>query len=318
MEKDNLDLADRRILTELDLNCRQPATIIARKLRMNKNTVNFRIQRLEKTGIIKHYYTVIDSAALGYTTYRIMLRLQYATPLVEKKILGYICSFPEAWWVGKSHGTWDVGILIWAKTSDQLVLFWNKLNERFKEHIAEYYTTIYVKLWQFPIPFLKEKPEQHITTGDAPLQHIDEEDQKLLTYLSTRARDSVLAIAQGTGLTPTQVTYRMKQLQKQHIIKAYKAAADFNKLGFAYKKSYFILKSNERLAEMKEYAKRLPQTIYLDENIGIDFEPNFLVRSDQEFAEIIDSIKTRFGNAIRSHDVITYTNIVKIAYVPSW
>jgi len=57
---ENLDLKDRKILYYLDINSRQSNSDIAKKVGLSKEVVNYRIKRLEKEGIIKGYYTVLD------------------------------------------------------------------------------------------------------------------------------------------------------------------------------------------------------------------------------------------------------------------
>src|SRR3989338_4618506 len=66
-----LDLKDRKLLYELDKNCRQSNSEIGKKIRLNKNTVNYNIKRFEQEGAILGYYTVIDNSKLGYFSFRI-------------------------------------------------------------------------------------------------------------------------------------------------------------------------------------------------------------------------------------------------------
>ena len=56
-----LDLKDRKILYELDLDARQPLTQIGKKVGLSKDVVSYRMKKLQDEGIIKNYYTVIDA-----------------------------------------------------------------------------------------------------------------------------------------------------------------------------------------------------------------------------------------------------------------
>ena len=67
-----LDLKDRKILYELDSNARQSNSGIAKKVGLNKNTVNYKINRMTEEGIITGYYTVVDSSRLGYFSIRVL------------------------------------------------------------------------------------------------------------------------------------------------------------------------------------------------------------------------------------------------------
>ena len=71
-----LDLKDRKILYELDLNCRQSNTQIGKKVGLKKDVVSYRINNMEKEGIIKDYWTVIDTFKLGYNVFRVYLIFQ--------------------------------------------------------------------------------------------------------------------------------------------------------------------------------------------------------------------------------------------------
>ena len=49
MEK--IDLKDRKILYQLDLNCRQSNTQIGKKVGLSKQVVDYRIKQMEENGI---------------------------------------------------------------------------------------------------------------------------------------------------------------------------------------------------------------------------------------------------------------------------
>ena len=52
-----IDLKDRKILYELDLNCRQSNTRIGKKVGLKRDIVSYRIKRLQKQGVIKNVST---------------------------------------------------------------------------------------------------------------------------------------------------------------------------------------------------------------------------------------------------------------------
>jgi len=65
-----LGLKDRKILYELDLNSRQSFQKIGKKVRLSKESVFYRIKKLEEEGIIQRYSTMVDVGKLGYTNFR--------------------------------------------------------------------------------------------------------------------------------------------------------------------------------------------------------------------------------------------------------
>ena len=82
-----LDLKDRKILYELDVNARQSASGIGKKVGLIKQVVTYRINKLLDIGIIQKFYTILDTSKLGLTTYKIFLRLQKTNVTKQNDIL---------------------------------------------------------------------------------------------------------------------------------------------------------------------------------------------------------------------------------------
>ena len=74
MEKIALDLTDRKILAELDKNCRIHNSILAKKVNKSREAVKYRIQQLQNKGIIQNFITSIDPNKLGYYMFKIYLK----------------------------------------------------------------------------------------------------------------------------------------------------------------------------------------------------------------------------------------------------
>ena len=83
----NIDLKDRKILYNLDLDSRQSLTQIGKNVNLPKNVVLYRINKLIKRGIIKNFYTVIDLHKLGYNILRFYFNYQYTMNLPEHRTI---------------------------------------------------------------------------------------------------------------------------------------------------------------------------------------------------------------------------------------
>jgi len=86
---EKLDLKDRKILHQLDLNCRQSNTQIGKKIGLKKDVVGYRIKRMEEGGVIKGYWTNIDSYKFGYEVYRYYIVFQNGYMGFEKQMIDY-------------------------------------------------------------------------------------------------------------------------------------------------------------------------------------------------------------------------------------
>lgn len=312
---------DWQILAELDNDARQSSSKIAKKLRVNKNVVNYRIKNLECKGIIRGYYTVIDSYRLGYSSYRIYLKLQNASPEKEKEIMDYLVALPDTWWIGTIKGKYNIGALVWVKTQEQFVKVWLKLNEKFRPYIEEYVVVTYHRLEHYRLPFtkkyLKEKAKIEII-GGAEIVRTDDTDKAILRLISANARISLLELSKKLKLTPAAIQYRVKQLVKKKVILGYRAIIDQNKLGYTLYKMNFNLNNMQAYGKMGKFAQQHEDIFYLDKSVGYaDIEIEIYTKSSQRFYEIMDEIRTKFADAIKDYDFFIFSEITKLAYMPN-
>ena len=66
---DILSIKDRKILRELFDNARTPYSIIAKRVGLSKEVVNYRVKKLIERGILIRFNTVIDVNRLGWQVY---------------------------------------------------------------------------------------------------------------------------------------------------------------------------------------------------------------------------------------------------------
>ena len=115
MHKIKLDLKDKKILYQLDLDARQSNTKVAKKVGLSKEVVNYRINKLEKEGVIKSYYTIIDISKLGYFSFRVYIKLLDATPEKEKELIDFLVQEKRSFFVAETDGPFDIVSGIWVK-----------------------------------------------------------------------------------------------------------------------------------------------------------------------------------------------------------
>jgi len=80
-----LDILDRKILAQLDLDSRQSAQEMARKIRSNKDTVNYRMKRLVDEGIITKWLARVETAKFGFNNIKVYIRFQDTDEEKEKE-----------------------------------------------------------------------------------------------------------------------------------------------------------------------------------------------------------------------------------------
>ena len=110
-----LDVKDRKILSELDLNAREFVSNVARKVGLSKEVVNYRIKRLQSVGVIQGFSAIVNPSKAGYQVYRLFLKYQNVSPEKEVELLEYLRQHPNIGWVTIYGGLYDLAILFWAK-----------------------------------------------------------------------------------------------------------------------------------------------------------------------------------------------------------
>src|SRR3989338_5977250 len=132
-----LDEKDKKILYQLDVNSRQPVSVIARKTKLTKDVVNYRIKKLLEEGVIMKFLAVFDTSKLGYTLYKIFLRLQNANKKKEEEIIDYLKNHSNVQCVVSTDGMFDILFNVFVKDTIELNNILNDFQSRYGSFIAE-------------------------------------------------------------------------------------------------------------------------------------------------------------------------------------
>ncbi len=313
------DLIDKKILYELDFNARIPISKLARKLRISRQVATYRIQNLEKQGIIEGYYALIDNAKLGLIYCRLFLKIQNLQKLDE--IIAYCKQNQSIAFLGILDGNWNLGIGLWIKNILEFEEFLKKFVYKFSNYILEKDISIATELMWFRQDYLLNKKDitKIITGGKTKEIKTDEIDKQLLSLLTNNARISVLDLSKKLNITPRAVAYRIKQLEKKNIILAYRTKIDYKKLGYFNHKIFFYFKKLDKNIEEQFifYLNQLPNCIYVTKTIGTaDIECEILAKTREEIFTIMQKIIQKFGKLIKSYDQLVIYKELIIRSIP--
>jgi Lrp/AsnC family transcriptional regulator for asnA, asnC and gidA len=133
VETDELDF---QILELLAKDARIKTLEIARKLKSTVDTINSRIKRLTKIGVIQGFRVSIDHSKLGYQFYKVNLNLNDYND--RRRMLSYILYNPHLVMVDKSIGYYDLELDFWVKNLDQFRQIMEDLTVKFPGCIRYY------------------------------------------------------------------------------------------------------------------------------------------------------------------------------------
>lgn len=314
----NIDLKDRKILYQLDLNSRQSNAEIAKKVRLSKDAVGYRIKKLEEKEIIRGYRAVIDSSRLGYLFYRVFFNLIDIQPNKLNMLIKFLEKQKNVWWIAKMDGAWNFAFAIWVKTNKEFQEFYNKLCLKFRENIKERLICPMISYKNLSKRYLLEgKKEIKITSvGDGNKQEFDKSDLKVLEFLAENARIPLIDMAHELKLDCMTIYHRIKKLEKKEIIQGYKADIDVGKLGRDFYSVKINLRDFSRIKEVKSSLEIIPEVTATTEAIGsYDVEFDLEVEDSEQYFKILEDIKTKF-DFIREIIYFRVLKNYKILYMP--
>lgn len=318
-----LDLKDRKILYQLDINARQTDSQIAKKVGLSRDSVRYRINKLIEKKYIKNFITLLNTMKLGYDWYRTFFKFQNLTLEKETEIIEWLKQ--KTSWVVKVEGKWDMNTGTFTKNIYEFQEILTEFIELFNKYVEKYEISIVTRMWHHHRSYLNKKekspsPELMGFSGtDYKTEAIDETDYKVLQVLLKNARMNVVDIAAKIGATEMIVKYRIKKLIENGIILGFRALLDIEKLGYAYFKLHIRLKDFTKKEKEKicHYLQGHSNIVHTTELIGgADIETEFQVKDIKTFYEEISKIRDTFGSIIRDYEFMQYTKEYKFTYLP--
>jgi len=321
MEK--IDLKDRKILYELDLNSRQSFRSIGRKVGLSKDVVASRVKKLIDGSIIKSFYTVIDYSKLGYFSFRIYLVFRQTTQEIEKEIIDYFVKDKLVFWVCKAQGPIDLEVAVWIKDIKDFDKFWERTLQKYWRYFSDQIFSAYLQFSNYKSSYLlgedckKEDRLKFDVIGLSREVKIDEFDFKILKFLAYNSRIKSSEIANRLGLNSITVSNRIKNLIKLDVIKGYRISIDFLKLGYKLYKVDIALIDYMKRQKLIDYLKLNPNLFVLTKTAGYaDLEFDFVVEDITQLLHIMEDVKKKLPDTIKSYKYFFQPEIHKLVYIP--
>lgn len=226
-----LDTKDERILNELDKDATIPVSSLADNVGVSRQTARYRLDTLSEQNTIYDVHTMVDPGRLGYSSYRIHIRLQNVDEADYYAFAKELFEEHPAFWVAYVSGSFDIIVDIFARTA-------NRFEERLQhivsdnEDIIQSYETMVVyemNLYDYGY-FLNTDTENDVVTmhRNEDAVEIDDLDHELLEALNHDGRTSYRELGRRTSCSRNTAKNRVDDLEDNGVIAGYKAFVNFD------------------------------------------------------------------------------------------
>jgi Lrp/AsnC family transcriptional regulator, leucine-responsive regulatory protein len=320
-----IDVKDKKIIVELDLNARMPLTVLAKKVGLSRQVVEYRIKRMQKEGVISGAKTVFDSAVVGFNWYRVIFRLLNVTKKQKEKFLQYLTNHKNTLWLGEVGGNWDIAVNFICKDNFRFNSIFEEIISKQREYIRDYEILIYVGLQDYERSYLlrdgklKVRKYFHHKMRYNHLIKLDGLDKKIITELAKNAFISNLELGKKLKVTGNTIKNRINEMIKRKLILGFRLFVNPSVLG--YKSHMLFLGINnlslEKEKELNNYLKLNPNITFVVKQIGrwrIGMEIE--TKNEEEFQEIFVNIRGKFSEIITDFETFPIFKDHVVNYFP--
>ena len=245
--------------------------------------------------------------------------------LVQQKkneIIQYFISYKNTWAVISSKGEIDLTVIIWVKDNYEFYQFWSKTLDLYEDNFTKKIISLYIQTIDYKKTYLlnrdeKENREHYKIISGTEKTEIDEIDYRLLNELAINARSPLVELAEKFNISSQSITYRINNLIKKDIIKAFRVNIDYSKLGLQHHKIDIYLKEHKQRMSIIEYLTTKPCLQCLNVAIGwADIEMEIVIKDISEIDNIINELNSKFPNSIRKHTFWIGEKVHKERWLP--
>ncbi|MFA6072862.1 MAG: winged helix-turn-helix transcriptional regulator [Candidatus Woesearchaeota archaeon] len=317
-----MDKKDHQILELLAQNCRIPHTTIAQALKISKDTVNYKINTLEKTNILKQYILFIDSRILGFTRYHILLNFD-SNLNNKEEIYKKISEHKFVMWINTFIGRFDLQIIVDAKDAFHLNQIKDDLfeccNNKIKEHII--LTHLYDLEFTNLNPLLnlktsfKKKDDHSFSSSLCPKNfpvsqnfntyYPDKIELQLLSSLSKNPKESLIELGRKLNVNRSTIKKKITNLIENKVILNFGGITNQIKQEFI---TYYLLVRLDQSTPksiLKLPFEKLQNIFYAGKMLGdYDLILYLTARTPEELNSSIELFKEHIEQYIIHYDIL--------------
>ena len=301
-----MDRLDKKILMVYGKNARISNAKLAKLVGSSREVITYRIQKMEKLGIIKNYSAYFMNRLLGIENYTLLIKLQNLEKNTEKKILDKIKNIGYVKILFNCRGDYDISLVLGAKSRLHLTKLYEDITKICGNHLREIDLELDIRpLKVETYNFLLDGFDFDFKKKWKSFVEIDNKDKEIIKVLSEKAKLSILDISKKVKLTPETASKRLNKMINDGAITSIQADIDYKKLGYD---TYLVsLKINdygfEKEGSFRELFTKNKNIVFARRVLGRwDLLLNIISKGHDDFLETMDKIRSYLGK-----DLVEYS-----------
>jgi len=316
-DKIKLDKSDRTILTNLEFNARIKEKELANLCHLSKDSIRYRIKKLEEQKLITGYSAFIDYTKLGRLSYKLYLKIQ-GSEQDWKKLREFFDAHTPIFVRFESQTDWNFGVVYFAKSLIEYYLFERELYTKFGHIIQDMELCHMLDAMVFePRILLNKKDKTFDLFGEVKETKIDEIDINLLEQLLVDSSQPLIKLSEKIQLSPDATKKRLQRLEKEKVIRRYTAKINYPRLGLEVYKVFIYVKEYTENVE-KQLISKLSSYLSVRNIIRMvgpwKLEVEFMCSNYDNLFEIMKELRNSFSENITS---LRYAIFRNDTYYPS-
>lgn len=320
----SLDLKDKKLLYEIDLNARLGTSALGKRIGLSQEGVHYRLKRLEQRRIVTGYMTLLNFAKVGYTGYAVYARFHAVTTGDKHRIIAELRSHDHIYWIAEFGGKYDLAFGVMARNIVHFNEIYTGLSTKYNDVMKDFTVAIRVELQQFPRTYLlgEKRMQEHAPMFGRYIEseEIDQTDAAILQILAGDARISLLELAKRISCPASTVHARVRQLEKRGIIQGYSTHIHCQEFGYQSFQLFLTAHNltKERKRALRSYCQTNPNILFYIETVGKwNFEVIYEVENQRMFQELLIEFRTRFADVILDvESIVIFDHYVKYNQYP--
>ncbi len=331
-----LDVKDKKLLSALSINVRLTPTYLGSLIGLSKDSVRYRIKKLQSEGIILGNALVINPFALGLKFYSIFLRVTNLTSEEEIQLLQFLMHHPFTIWCGIVSGEWDIAIHLFCKDSTHFNAILKEIKTMCGTNFVDAMYLENVVMYNYghlPAQYRKDNNilpasarmdtsfqvlfRNNINSSKDNIASLDVFDKQILKLLAENPGTSIATISEKLKVSFDTVKNRISHLISNKLIVGFYPLLKFTSIGLQAYVIFIETSTPEEDIKFKEYIATHPNGIYILKSNGEwDWHLYVAVYNHYDFYKLLRELRSIFSYYIKRYSTLAVVQDFKFSFVP--